>query len=68
MQVRANQGESLDALCWRHLRATRGVVEQALEMNPGLADLGMVLPMGQVVELPDQVSLPARQPSVKLWD
>lgn len=68
MQVRAHQHDTVDALCWRHLRATRGVVEQTLQLNPGLADHGPFLPHGLLVTLPDPTPQPATVPSVKLWD
>lgn len=69
MQVHARQGDTLDALCWRHLGTTEGLVEAALELNPGLAELGPVLPHGAPVRLPP---LPpagaADRPLVQLWD
>ena len=39
----------MDALCWRHLGATQGVVEETLEMNPGLAKLGPIFRKGGTV-------------------
>lgn len=69
MRVYARQGDTLDALCWRHLGRTAGVVEVALEANPGLADLGPVLPHGTPVDLPDPTSAaPARRALIQLWD
>lgn len=68
MQVRAHQGDTVDALCWRHLRTTRDVVEQTYELNPGLADLGPVLPHGHLVTLPDSAPQPSAATTVKLWD
>lgn len=68
MQVRTLQGDTVDALCWRYLGTTRDVVEQTYELNPGLADLGAVLPHGQVVTLPDNAPQPSTAPAVKLWD
>jgi phage tail protein X len=62
VQVSAHQGDTLDLLCWRHLGTTAGVVEAALQLNPGLADLGPVLPEGQAVTLPDR---PASTPSIR---
>jgi len=67
--VRANQGETLDALCWRVLGRTEGVAEAALAANPGLADLGVVLPLGTVVNLPDTVQATQSQTAlVQLWN
>ncbi|WP_439652450.1 tail protein X [Morganella morganii] len=37
MKIIALQGETLDALCYRVTGQTAGIVEQALELNPGLA-------------------------------
>lgn len=67
--VRANQGETLDLMCYRVFGRTAGVTEAALEANTGLADLGPVLPMGTRVNLSDPVD--AVQPDVdlvQLWD
>lgn len=66
----ARQNESLDAICWRVLGTTDGgVLEQALTLNRGLAELGVFLPEGTVVILPD---IPDNATSivetVNLWD
>lgn len=69
MQVRANQYETLDALCQRALGRTAGVTEAALDINPGLADLGPFLPMGTVVNLPDATQATQTKAAlVQLWD
>ena len=69
MRVYALQGETLDALCWRVLGRTAGVVEAALIANPGLADLGPLLPHGTAVDLPDPVTrTPDARPLIQLWD
>lgn len=68
MRVRANQGETLDALCQRVLGRTGAVTEAALAANPGLADLGPILPMGTVVDLPDATQTAQPQTAlVQLW-
>jgi phage tail protein X len=65
----AHQDEPLDALCWRVLGTTAGVVEQALELNRGLADLGENLPEGTVVILPAAVTKQTPQNKiVQLWE
>jgi phage tail protein X len=66
----AQQGETLDAVCWRVLGQTAGVSEQAYDLNPGLAALGPVLPGGTRIVLPDLVATtaPVRRETVKLWD
>lgn len=65
--VRAQQGDTLDRLCQRYLGTTAGVTEQALTLNPGLAERGPVLPQGTAVHLPRRATPPAR-PTVNLWD
>lgn len=66
--VRANQNDTVDALCWRFYGRTAGVTEAVLEANPGLADHGPLLPQGLVVYMPEaQASAPQRQ-MVNLWD
>lgn len=73
----AQQGETLDAVCWRVLGRTAGVSEQAYKLNPGLADLGPLLPGGTSILLPDiaaqgttgtAAAAPVRRETVKLWD
>ncbi|MDN3238088.1 tail protein X [Pseudomonas sp. WAC2] len=69
--VRAQQNDTLDRLCWRHYGATGGVTEQVLEANPGLAELGPVLPIGHPVTLPDVSTTAAEAQEaqqVNLWD
>lgn len=65
----ALQDEPLDALCWRVLGQTGTVVEQALELNPGLADQGTLLREGQSVLLP-VITAPrvATRQLIQLWD
>lgn len=71
MRVVALQGDTIDALCHRHLGATAGLVEQVLALNYGISLHGPVLPMGTLVELPD-VPAPstgaAERPLIQLWD
>lgn len=67
MKVFALQGETLDALCFRVLGQTAGVVERTLELNPGIADHGAVLPHGTPVELPDVAEQPQKT-MIQLWD
>lgn len=67
MKVYAMQGDTIDALCARHYGRTEGVVEAVLAANPGLAELGAVLPHGTVVELPDVQTAPVAE-TVNLWE
>lgn len=66
MRVHAQQGDSIDSLCWRHLGSS-AAVETVLESNRGLAALGPILPIGTPVDLPDQVA--ARENKIiQLWE
>jgi len=67
MQVIAQQGDTLDALCQRHYGRTGGVVEAVLAENPGLAELGAILPHGTAVSLPE-VDTATVSETENLWD
>ncbi|RKT81310.1 phage tail protein X [Rahnella aquatilis] len=67
MKVTAEQGDTVDSLCWRYYGRTESVVEQVYAANVGLAAAGAILPHGYAVELPD-ISLPAVSETVSLWD
>jgi len=66
----ARQGETLDAICWRVLGTTAGgVVEAALELNPGLAASALIAE-GTAVTLPDPPPTGAVSTlaTTNLWD
>jgi phage tail protein X len=66
--VRAQQNDTLDAICYRTYGTTQGITEQVLKANPGLAELGPLLPHGTPVTLPAITQAPSRAPTVQLWD
>lgn len=68
MNVTAQQGDTVDALCWRQYGRTDGTVEAVLEANAGLADIGLVLPVGTVVYLPAIDTVDTSAPLVQLFD
>ena len=68
MIVRARQGDTVDALCWRHYGRTDGTVEAVLEANPGMAEMGVVLPVGTPVHLPALATVADSKPLVQLFD
>lgn len=48
------EGITLDLLLWRRYGVRgQGLVEEALDINPGLAALGPILPLETVVILPE---------------
>lgn len=68
MQVRSQQGDTVDVLCWQVYGRTRGTVEAVLEANPGLADLGVVLPLGTVIAMPELYTIENTTPLLQLFD
>jgi phage tail protein X len=71
MRVHAQQGDTIDMLCWRHLGTTAGMTEQVFALNPGLSLHGPILPMGTVVTLPalpSSHSIATERPLIQLWD
>ena len=63
--VRAQQGDTVDQLCQRHLGTTAGVTEATYTLNPGMAALGPTLPLGLQVTLPDP---PTAIKTITLWE
>jgi phage tail protein X len=68
MRVYAQQGDTVDALCFRYLGRTQSVVEMTLELNAGLADYGPVLPLDLAVDLPDPPNDQSTVQLVNLFD
>ncbi|BCR26616.1 tail protein X [Aquipseudomonas alcaligenes] len=66
--VIASQGDTVDAICWRYYGRTAGVTELVLEANPGLADLGPIIPHGTPVTLPDAAPQAEQRQVLNLWD
>jgi phage tail protein X len=64
-----SQGDVVDYIAWKQYgRCDASVLNNVLAANPGLADLGAVLPAGVQITLPDIV-LPANTTNaVSLWD
>lgn len=60
----------LDAVIWRRFqRPMPGLVERTLDLNPGLAAAGPLLPVGTVINIPvDAPVAPKVINIVKLWD
>lgn len=63
----AEAGETVDALVWRILKKGASAVELVLQANPNLADVGLFLPLGQPVSVPDVASTAAVRPMIQLW-
>lgn len=67
MKVHAMQGDTLDAICARYYGRTEGVVETVLQANPGLSELGVILPHGTAIDLLDVETSPTAE-TLNLWD
>lgn len=58
--VVARDRVALDLLLWRRFGAGgNAMLEATLELNPGLADLGAIIPVGTSVILPEYASAPS---------
>jgi phage tail protein X len=65
----ARQGDTLDALLWRDAGIGPAGVGPTLAANPGVAELGTIIPAGTAITVPNT---PAEQSQtrklVQLWD
>ena len=68
VRYRTRDGDSLDAICWKHYGRQAGAVEAVLEANPGLSEVGPVLPAGFVIGLPELPQTAPEIETVGLWD
>lgn len=65
--VITQDGDTVDAVCWRVYGQTIGLVEQVYELNPGLSKLPVILPAGVTIRLPKNMSQNQKKERVKLW-
>jgi len=62
------QGDMVDAICYAKYGYTAGATEAVLAANPGLADLGPVLPANITISLPTIAPTPSPViATVDLW-
>lgn len=64
----SRQNDMVDAICRRVYGDESDYVEAVLAANPGLAQLGPVLPPNVVIDLPDLAEQRTDRALVKLWD
>ncbi|MGC6408496.1 tail protein X [Bisgaard Taxon 45] len=67
MQVYTEQNDTLDAVIFRHIGTSNGLLEETLLLNPQLANQA-VLEIGTVVILPSKQQQTIKKDSLKLWD
>ena len=61
------QDETLDYVCWKFYGQQSGAVEAVLLENPGLADMGPVLPANTVIALPELQKPASEVQPIRLW-
>ncbi|MFC0685080.1 MULTISPECIES: tail protein X [Sphingomonadaceae] len=68
-RLTAKAGDKLDLLLWRDAGLGIADLARVLDANPGLADLGPILPLGTVVIVPASADAGTAQvlPLVQLW-
>lgn len=68
-RVRTIAGDTANLLLYRELGRSDDEAEEALwALNPGLADLGVSLPAGVQVTLPELASQPVQTKVLTAWD
>lgn len=71
LRLTAREGDKLDQLLWREAGLGPNDITRVLDANPGLADLGSVLPLGTVVIVPARstanAGTPRVLPLIQLW-
>ena len=69
-QLTARQGDTLDLLLWRDAGLGPEHLTRVLDANPGLADLGTILPLGTLVTVPVTSASTATgvRTITQLWD
>ena len=63
-------GMTASLIVWRRFkRAMPGLVERLYQLNPGLGDAGVIIPIGTVIKLPIPASVggTAEVTPVRLW-
>lgn len=66
MKYRTRDGDVLDLICHNYYGDAPHSVEFVYDANPGLAELGPVLPSGVVIDLPE--AAPAEPTTIRLWN
>ncbi len=64
----SRHGDTIDALIWRERGLSAADVGAVLELNPGMAAAGAVLPAATSVLVPAAAPTSPVLPLVQLWD
>lgn len=71
LRLVARQGDELDLLLFRDAGLGPAHLARVMDANPGLVDLGPILPLGAVVVVPADTVItaaPATRAIIQLWD
>jgi phage tail protein X len=67
LYYRSREGDTLDRIIWqKYERQNDRILEAVLDVNPGVADLGAILPAGTIIALPE-IEQDQDTGSVRLW-
>ena len=68
-QYRTKDDDMLDQICLKFYGHTnQRIVEQVIEANPMLANQGVILKTGIIINLPNIEMVKSETQSLKLWD
>ena len=69
LRLVAKSGDKLDLLLWREAGLGPNNITRVLDANPGLAELGPILPLGTIVIVPARAApnTPNVLPLIQLW-
>lgn len=67
-KIISTAGDTVDFIVWKHYGTQEGLLlEQVLAANAGLADYGVVLPAGVIIDLPELTAV-GQSKGIKLWE
>ena len=67
VEIISLEGDTVEAICYRKYGYTKNITTQVYNNNPGLAQLGVTLPIGTIIILPD-VPIKNEMEIKNLWD
>lgn len=68
MKYRAKSGDVLDAVCTAYYGLGKFDLDVVFAANPGLADLGVVIPSGTMIDLPAMAIPETGKARIRLWN
>lgn len=68
MIIIAQDGDTVDSICWRYFGQTVNFVEKVYELNYRLSNQGLFLKAGTRIQLPTDVESVKVSKGFNLWD